>query len=89
MATLDLDPELRARLLRLAESRRRTPDGLMRDAVAQYLTREEARERLLAEAQAAWDGYEATGLHVTGEEVDAWLARLEAGEQADPPACHR
>jgi len=86
--SLKLDPELRDRLRRLAEARRRTPHWLMREAITQYLGREEARERLRADALAAWAEYEATGRHATGEAVDAWLARLEAGEEeADPPAC--
>lgn len=36
---------------------------------------------------AAWANYQATGLHLTGDEADAWLARLKAGEDVDPPAC--
>ena len=83
--SLKLEPELRERLRRLAEARRRTPHWLMREAIAQYLAREEARERLSADALAAWAEYEATGRHATGEAVDAWLARLEAGEDAEPP----
>ena len=85
--SLKLDAELRDRLRRLAEARRRTPHWLMREAIAQYVTREEAREQLRADALAAWAEYEATGRHATGGAVDAWLARLEAGEDADPPAC--
>jgi predicted transcriptional regulator len=85
--SLKLDAELRDRLRRLAEARRRTPHWLMREAIAQYVQREEAREQLRAEALAAWAACEATGQHATGEAVDAWLARLEAGEEADPPAC--
>lgn len=83
--SLKLDPELRDRLRRLAEARRRTPHWLMREAIAQYVTREEARERLRADALAAWAEYQATGRGATGEAVDAWLARLEAGEDAEPP----
>jgi len=85
--SLKLDPETHARLRRLAEVRRRKPHWIMREAIAQYLAREEAREQLRADALAAWAEYEATGRHATGEAVDAWLARLEAGEDADPPAC--
>jgi hypothetical protein len=59
----------------------------MREAIAQFVAREEAREQLRSDALAAWSEYEATGRHATGETVDAWLARLEAGEDADPPAC--
>jgi hypothetical protein len=38
---------------------------------------------------AAWAEYQATGQHVTAEEADVWLALLEAGEDAKPPAAHR
>lgn len=89
MDSVDLDLDLRSRLLRLAAAQDRTPDSLMRDAITQFVRREEAREQLRADSQAAWDAFQTTGLHTTGEEVDAWLARLEAGEEADPPACHR
>ena len=33
-------------------------------------------------------GYQATGLHITMEEADAWLAKLEAGQDVEPPECH-
>ena len=36
----------------------------------------------------SWEAYQATGLYVTAEEADSWLARLEAGEEAEPPECH-
>jgi len=85
--SLKLDPALRDRLRRLAEAQRRTPHWLMREAIAQYVAREEAREQLRADALAAWAEYEATGRHATGQAVEEWLARLEAGEEADPPAC--
>ena len=28
------------------------------------------------------------GLHVTADEADAWLSKLEAGKKAAPPKCH-
>ena len=86
--SLKLDPETRARVQRLAEARRRSPHWVMREAVAQYVEREEARDRLRQDALAAWTEYQATGQHVTADEADAWLARLEAGEDAAPPECH-
>ncbi len=57
----------------------------MRAAIDQYLEREEGREQMQRDAFAAWADYQATGQHVTGAEADAWLARLEAGEDAEPP----
>lgn len=50
---------------------------------------EEPREQVRLDALAAWAEYQATGLHVTAEEADAWLADLEAGEDAEPPPAHR
>lgn len=85
--SVKLEPELRERLRRLADARQRTPHWLMREAITEYVAREEAREQLRADAVAAWDEYKETGRHASGEVVDGWLARLEAGEDADPPAC--
>jgi hypothetical protein len=35
-----------------------------------------------------WEHYRTTGLHITGDEVDAWLRQLESGESVEPPALH-
>jgi predicted transcriptional regulator len=86
--SLKLDAEIKARLQRLAETRRRSTHCLMREAIEQYVEREECREGLRRDALAAWTDYQATGHHVTAEEADAWLARLEAGEDAEPPSAH-
>jgi predicted transcriptional regulator len=86
--SLKLDQETRDRLQRLATSRRRTAHWIMREAITEYLTREEQREQFRADAQVAWAEYQATGLHATAAEADAWLAKLEAGEAADAPTCH-
>jgi predicted transcriptional regulator len=72
----------------LAEARRRSAHWLMREAIEQYLEREEKREQLRQAATAAWGAYQANGQHLTQSEADAWLARLEAGEDADPPSPH-
>ena len=85
---LELDAETESRLLRLAEARRRSAGVLMREAIEQYVEREERREQLRHDAAAALAEYQATGLHVTDDEADAWLARLEAGEDIEPPTPH-
>jgi predicted transcriptional regulator len=84
-----LDPETRARLKTLATVRDRSAHWLMREAIAQYVEREESRESFRQDALRAWEGYQSDGLHVTAEEADAWLARLEAGEEVEPPKAHR
>jgi predicted transcriptional regulator len=86
--SLKLNKQLKDRVQRLAAARRRTPHWVMREAVEQYVGREEMRERLRQDAAAAWHHFETTGLHVTGDEADAWLAKLEAGEDAEAPECH-
>jgi predicted transcriptional regulator len=86
--SLKLDIELKERVQRLAAARRRTPHWIMREAVEQYVGREEKREQFLHDALAAWNEYQVTGLHATAEEADAWLAKLETGEQAEAPECH-
>jgi predicted transcriptional regulator len=86
--TLELDPEIKARLERLAEARQRSTAGLLLEAVRQYVDREERRERFDQDTLAALKEYEGSGLHVTQEEMEAWFARLEAGEDAEPPKPH-
>jgi predicted transcriptional regulator len=49
---------------------------------------EKDRERFLRDALATWNDYQATGLYATAEEADAWLAKLETGENAEAPQCH-
>ena len=86
--SIKLDDTLKGRVQNLAEARRRSSHWIMREAIAQYVEREEKREVFKQEAIRAWEEYQQTGLHVTLEEADAWLAKLEAGENAEPPKCH-
>jgi predicted transcriptional regulator len=87
-ASLKLDSATKERIRRLASVRRRSPHWLMREAVEQYVEREEKREQLRQDALAAWAEYQTTGLHVTAGEADAWLAKLESGKHATVPKCH-
>jgi predicted transcriptional regulator len=86
--SIKLDLRMKERLQRLAAVRQRSPHWVMREAIEQYVEREEKREQLRQDALAAWNHYQTTGLHATAEEADAWLAKLEAGKDAAPPKCH-
>src|ERR1700675_2475072 len=91
--SLKLDPKTKERVQRLppgprASARRRSPHWVMREAIEQYIEREEKREQFRQDALAAWSHYQTTGLHATAEEADAWLAKLEAGKDAASPKCH-
>ncbi len=83
-----LDVDVHARMRELAKSRNRSAHYLMREAITEYVAREEKREAFRREAVAAWTDYQATGLHLTADEADAWMAQLEAGFDVEPPECH-
>jgi predicted transcriptional regulator len=85
--SLKLDAKVKERVQRLASVRRRSPHWLMREAIEEYVEREEKREQFRRDALSAWDHYQATGLHVSAEDADAWLAKLEAGKNVAPPKC--
>lgn len=86
--SIKLDDTLKGRVQHLAEARRRSSHWIMREAIAQYVEREEKREAFRRDAIEAWEEYQRTGMHLTFEEADAWLAKLEAGEDAELPNCH-
>lgn len=86
--SVKLDPAERKKLEQLAEAKHRKPHYLMREAIRQYLEREEARESFRREALASWQEYQETGLHLTGEELDRWLATWGTDAESEPPACH-
>jgi predicted transcriptional regulator len=52
------------------------------------ITSEEARESFKLEAEASWEDYLATGLHLTGDELRAWLHAWGTEDEAEAPACH-
>jgi predicted transcriptional regulator len=56
----------------------------MREEITLHM---EKRESFRLDTLKAWEAYSATGLHVTTEEADAWLAKLEQGNDIDPPEC--
>jgi hypothetical protein len=51
----------------------------------EFVNRTEARARFDRDTIDALKEYERTGQFISGEKMDAWLARLEAGENARPP----
>ena len=86
--TLKLDDDTQARVRHLAVARRRTPHWMMKEAIATYLEHEEAEEALRQEALASWEDYQATGLHVTHEEMRAWLLSVGTDKQLPLPEPH-
>jgi predicted transcriptional regulator len=76
------------RLKSLADARHRKPHFLMKEAIKQYLDREEARESFKQEALASWQEYQETGQHLTGQEVTQWLETWGTDQEKAAPVCH-
>jgi len=84
-----LDVDIRERIKLLAQIRHRTSHWLMREAIEQYVEREEKQAAFREGALKAWEEYQLTGLYVSHQEADVWLAKLELGDDVEPPQCHR
>jgi predicted transcriptional regulator len=88
VTSIKLEDELKGRVQSLAAARRRTSHWIMREAIAQYVEREEKREALRQDTLAAWEEFQATGLHATAEEVEKWLSSWGADDELPVPECH-
>lgn len=86
--TIKIPAKTKERIQILARVRKRSPHALMLEALETFIEREERREAWRQEGIRAYNEYQATGLHVTGEEADTWLAQLELGNDVETPACH-
>jgi predicted transcriptional regulator len=89
MATsVKLDDELKKRIQRLADVRHRSAHWIMREAIRDYVEREEARESFKQESLASWTAYQETGQHLTGQEVRDWLNTWGTDKETEVPECH-
>lgn len=85
--SIQIDEDTHNRVQRLAEVRHLSPQGLISEAITQYVDREERREAFRQDTLEAWEDHRRTGRYVTAAEADVWLTHLEAGHDIDPPAC--
>lgn len=83
--SIKIDANIKERLHRLAAQKRRSANWLMGEAITQFVTREEEHEAFNRITVERWKEYETTGKYVSAERADAWLDRLEAGEDVPPP----
>jgi predicted transcriptional regulator len=89
MATsVKLDDELKSRIQQLADKRHRSAHWIMREAIREYVVREEARESFKQEALSSWTAYQESGRHLTGEEVSDWLNTWGTDKETELPPCH-
>lgn len=89
MATsVKLDDELKKRIQHLADVRHRSAHWIMREAIRDYVEREEARESFKQEALSSWKAYQETGQHLTGPETRDWLKSWGTNKETEIPECH-
>lgn len=86
--TVKLDASFRSRIKNIATAKNRTSHYVMREAITQYLEKEEIEQHQIAIAEESLDHYEKTGLHVTLDEMKAWLKEKKLNRNTPMPVCH-
>ncbi len=86
--SLRLDTDLRARLDRIAQMRKRSSHALARDAVSRFVAEEEKQAAWNASCESALIDYQETKLHLTHEELDSWLDTWGTDNEKPAPECH-
>lgn len=84
---VELDVDTRARVENLAQARHQSADWILREAVTQYIDREEQREAFRQDTIKAWEEYKETGQHVDSDEVANWLASWGTDKEEPAPLC--
>lgn len=88
MATsVKLDDDMKSRIQQLASARHRSAHWIMREAIRDYLEREESKESFKQEALSAWTAYQETGRHLSGRDVQDWLKSWGADQETAMPKC--
>lgn len=87
--SVKIPSEEHGKLKTIASIKNRTPHYLIREAIHQYIEREEENAELWKEAMESWADYQKTGLHLTGDEVFSWMdACIEKNAVVEMPPCH-
>lgn len=85
--SIKLDARTRERLAELAGAKKRTAHAIAREAIEDYVAREEARDRFNQDALQAWQNFQETGVYVAGDEVLEWVESWGADQELGPPKC--
>ena len=86
--TIKLDAADRERIAALATAKKRTPHYLMKEAILDYVKKEEARQNFIAAAESSFEHYKETGLHITVDEFSQWVDKVQEAPETPVPACH-
>jgi len=88
VVSVKLDGDTRTRIASLAEARHRSAHWIMREAIMQYVEREENGEAFRQETVESWEEYQDTCIHATAEEVVTWLNSWGTASELPAPVCH-
>jgi predicted transcriptional regulator len=87
--TITLDDTDQDRIATLATAKKRSPHYLMKEAILEYLQKEEARQNFVAAAESSYVHYKETGLHITLDEFDSWVDQVQQDPNTPMPECHK
>jgi predicted transcriptional regulator len=83
-----LSPDLKERLQRISTEKHRSTHWVMKEAIQQYVEREEVAEQFKQETIAAWEEYQRDGRHLTHSETTDWLRTWGTPDETECPPCH-
>lgn len=75
-------------LAQLAKYKKRSLHSLVIEAVDNYMEQEQARLEYEAQAVRSYENFQATGLHMTLDELESWAKNLESKNPQSLPLCH-
>lgn len=87
--SIKLESSYKERLGHLANAKKRTAHALAREAIQRFVEQEEVYENSRREAIASYEEYLETGLHITLDEADDWIATWGTTNEKEAPICHK
>lgn len=85
---VSLDTVLQEKVQQIMAVQRLSFDSVVRQALREYVEREEKKMQFQQEAIAAWQDFQQDGLHLTDDEVMAWLETWGTKQETEIPKCH-
>ncbi|MGZ6393930.1 MAG: CopG family ribbon-helix-helix protein [Pseudobdellovibrionaceae bacterium] len=86
--SVKLEPTEKSALAKIAEGKKRSVHFVMREALSEYIDREQKRLDFYEDGRKALEHYKATGLHVTSAEIQTWAESLGTSNELPQPVCH-
>jgi predicted transcriptional regulator len=86
--SVKLEADEKTALMKIAATKARSVHYVMRQALSEYIEREQKRSDFYEDGKKALEHCQATGLHVTQDEIMVWAESLGTPEELPPPVCH-